>query len=73
MDNLCVFTGHLEVGHAWGLDSPYRSRGAKLAIGPQSPTIPLGIVHVGMLLRLKYEWFYLEKTLAGPVLEMVLH
>lgn len=68
-----IEAGRLEGGYAWGLRAPFKSHGAKLAVGFESPTLPLGFTYAGVMVRLKYQWLCLERTLHGVWGEIVLH
>jgi len=63
----------IEGGYAWGLRTPFKAHGAKLTVGFESPTIPLGLTYAGITIRLKYQWLWLERTLRGVLGEIVLH
>lgn len=62
-----------EIGYAFGLRSPFEENGLKLAVGIESPTIPLGFTYAGVTVRLMYRRFYLERIVQGVFLEFVLH
>lgn len=62
-----------EIGYAFGLRSPFKEDGLKLAVGIESPSIPLGFTHAGVTVRLMYRRFYLERIVQGVFLEFILH
>jgi hypothetical protein len=64
---------HTEGGHAWGLRAPFKAHGWKLAVGIDSPTIPLRFTYAGVTARLKYQWLWLNPTLRGAFIEIILH
>ncbi len=63
----------IETGYAWGLRSPFKSKGFQLALGLESETISLGFTYIGVTFRLNYRWFWVEQTKQGLFLEAVLH
>jgi hypothetical protein len=63
----------LEIGYAFGLRSPFKEDGLKLAVGIESPTIPLGFTYAGLTIRLMYQRFYLERIKQGILLEFIIH
>jgi hypothetical protein len=64
---------HTEGGHAWGLRAPFEAHGWKFAAGIDSPTIPLGFTYAGLTARLQYQWLWLDPTLHGAFIELILH
>ncbi len=62
----------LEGGMAIGLRSEYDNIGPTLALGLDSRAWPILDTNLGLSLRAKYQWFYLETTLKGPSLELIL-
>ncbi|MGE5692440.1 MAG: hypothetical protein ACM3YF_01510, partial [Candidatus Zixiibacteriota bacterium] len=63
----------IEKGYLWGLRLPFKSKGFRLALGFESKTIPLSFTYLGVTLRLKYQWIWLEQTKHGLFLETVFH
>lgn len=66
-------TLHVEGGYAWGLASPFKRAGPKVGIGVSTETLPLGFTYAGVILRAKYQAFYLERIVTGVFAEVVLH
>jgi len=62
-----------EIGYAFGLRSPYKDNGSKIALGIEFPTIPLGFTYAGLTIRLMYQRFSLERTRHGIFLNFLLH
>lgn len=62
----------VEGGMAFGLRSEYNNIGPTLALGLDSRTWPIGDTNLGFSLRLKYQWFYLETTVKGLSVELIL-
>ncbi|UCE24479.1 MAG: hypothetical protein JSU74_00060 [Candidatus Zixiibacteriota bacterium] len=63
----------VEGGFAVGLGSDYDETGGMLSLGIDSRPWPLKVTNAGITLRLKYQWFYFERLLKGPSLEVLVH
>ncbi len=63
----------VDLGYAFGLKDPYRAHGAVLGVGVEFPTFCLGFTYAGCTVRVLYRAYFLERTLHGLSLEMVLH
>jgi hypothetical protein len=63
----------VELGYAWGLRSPFKDHGVKLALGLESPTIPLLFTYSGITLRLKHQWLFFDEGISAVLFEIVLH
>jgi len=61
-----------EGGLAIGLRSEFDDIGSMLGIGIDSRVWPLRLTNAGITWRLKYQWFYLDRLLKGPSLELIL-
>ncbi len=62
-----------EIGYAFGLRPPYQENGLNIAFGIESPTIQLGFTYSGLTFRLLYRTYYLERTIQGIFLELIVH
>jgi len=63
----------LEGGVATDLRSRYGDVGGMVAAGFDSKSLPLGFTYAGVTLRLKYQLLFLNRTLHGPSLQLILH
>ena len=63
----------LEEGIAIRLESGRDKTGGMFAIGLDSRVFPLRFTNAGITCRLKYQWFYLDRTRHGPCFELILH
>ena len=68
-----VQASRVELGYAWGLRSPFKDHGVKLALGLESPTIPLLFTYAGITLRAKYQWLFFGERISAVLFEVVLH
>jgi hypothetical protein len=66
-------TLRIDAGAAFGLRSKYDAIGGMFAIGIDSKAWPIHFTNAGLTWRLKYQWFYLDRKLNGPALELILH
>lgn len=70
---LGIFKPRLEVGYAYGFQSPYKGSAGKFAVGLDSKTLPLGFTYAGLTFRFKYQVITFPEPLHSPVLEIILH
>jgi hypothetical protein len=70
---LGIFKPRLEVGYAYGFESPYKGSAGIFAVGLDSKTLPLGFTYAGLTFRLKYQVITFPEPLHSPVLEIILH
>jgi hypothetical protein len=70
---LSIFKPRLEVGYAYGFQSPYKGSAGKFAVGLDSKTLPLGFTYAGLTFRFKYQVITFPEPLHSPVLEIILH
>jgi len=68
-----IMKPHIEIGYAYGFQSPFNGSAGKYALGFDSETLPLGFTYAGLTFRLKYQFIFFDKTLQSPVLEIILH
>ncbi len=68
-----IFNPCIDFGYAQGFQSPYKGGAAKIALGLDSKTLPLGFTYAGLTFRIKTEFMFFNKTLFPQVLEVVLH
>jgi hypothetical protein len=70
---LGIFKPRLEVGYAYGFQSPYKGSAGKFSVGLDSKTLPLGFTYAGLTFRFKYQVITFTEPLHSPVLEIILH
>jgi hypothetical protein len=63
----------MEIGYAFGFQSPFNGSAGKYSLGFDSETLPLGFTYAGLTIRLKYQFIFFNKTFHSPVLEIILH
>jgi len=68
-----IFKPEIEIGSAWGFESPYKGYAGYYAFGVDSETLPLGFTYAGLTFRLKYQVVIFDKAFHSPVLEIILH
>ncbi len=61
----------LDIGPAFGLSSEFNDVGTALALGLDSRVLPSPLRDGGITMRLKYQWFNLDRSLNGPALEII--
>jgi len=62
----------VEGGHVWGLREALRSHGALISVSLESGTIPLWFTFSGITIRPKFSWMFLEETMSGASVEIVI-
>ncbi len=68
-----IMKPHIEIGYAYGFQSPFNGSAGKYALGFDSETLPLGFTYAGLTFRLKYQFIFFDKTFHSPILEIILH
>lgn len=63
---------HAELGYAFGFREPHSENGLMLAVGLDAKPYRLGLTYAGLTVRLKYQWLWLNPTLHGPAVDMIL-
>jgi len=61
-----------EGGHVWGLREALRSHGGLVSVSLESGTIPFWFTFSGITIRAKFNWMFLDETMKGASVEVVL-
>ena len=69
---LDAFNPRLEVGYAYGFQSPFKGHAGKFTFGLESKTLPLGFTYAGLTFRFKYQVITFIEPLHSPVIEIIL-
>jgi hypothetical protein len=70
---LNILSPRLDVGYAYGFQSPFKGHAGKFAAGLETKTLPLGFTYAGLTFRFKYQVVTFIEPLHSPVLEIILH
>ena len=60
-----------DIGPAFGISREFDDIGTALALGLDSRVIRTRVDDVGVTLRVRYQWFNLDRPLSGPALEII--
>jgi len=62
----------VECGYVWGLRDALTSHGGLISVSLESGTIPLWFTYSGITIRPKFSWMFLEETMRGASVEIVI-
>ena len=63
----------VEAGLAWGLSRADRGSGGRLAVGIESPALPIGFTNAALAVRAEFNWIEIDRPRRGTSVSVALH